>query len=64
MNREQGSMYFNLTDNEFQAVCEISNKEDISLGQALAMLIVKGLESVREQEEESLINLTESPKNK
>ncbi len=64
MNREEGSMYFNLTDNEFQAVCEISNKEDISLGQALAMLIVKGLESVREQEEESLINLTESPKNK
>jgi hypothetical protein len=64
MNREEGSMYFNLTDNEFQAVCEISNKEDISLGQALAMLISKGLESVREQEEERLINLTESPENK
>jgi hypothetical protein len=53
MNREEGSMYFNLTDSEFQAVCEIANKKDLPLGQALAMLIIKGLEAFREQESES-----------
>lgn len=52
MNKEKDSMYFNLSDTEFQAVCEVANTEDITLGQALAMLITKGLEAIREQEEE------------
>ncbi len=49
MDREQGSMYFNLSDIEFQAVCETANKYDKTMGEALAMLITKGLESIRNE---------------
>ncbi len=49
MNREEISMYFNLSDVEFQAVCETANKYDKTMGEALAMLITKGIESIRNE---------------
>lgn len=50
MNQDTG-VFFPLDETEYQAVCEISNQRDVTLGQALSLLISKGRLAMEEEAE-------------
>jgi hypothetical protein len=46
MEQQEKGLFFPLEEQDYKAVCKVANSQDKTLGQALSLLINKGLEAL------------------